>query len=120
MRRWEGRTNEPLMWILFGAGGMLAVFTMPVLIVVFGFAIPLGGFGGASGSYTRIHDLLTNPLVSLLVCLGLGLVLWHCCHRTFHALHDLKLHPPEIVRSLVYGVALLTPAIGYSLCLAAS
>jgi hypothetical protein len=50
---------------------------------------------------------------------ALGLVLWHCCHRAFHALHDLKLHPPEIVRSAIYGVALLGPAIGYALCLAA-
>lgn len=119
MRQWEGRTNEPLMWLLFGAGGMLAVFTMPVLIIVFGLVVPWGGFEGAAGTYARTHALLSNPVGSLAVCLGLGLVLWHCCHRTFHALHDLKLHPPEIVRYLVYGVALLTPAIGFSLCLAA-
>lgn len=119
MRQWEGRTNEPLMWTLFGAGGMLAVFTMPVLVVVFGLLVPFGGFGGADGTYTRMHGLLTQPIVALVLCFALGLVLWHCCHRTFHALHDLKLHPPEIVRSMIYGVALLSPAIGYALCLAA-
>jgi fumarate reductase subunit D len=119
MRRWQGRTNEPLMWALFGGGGMLAVFTMPVLIIAFGLLVPFGGFGGADGTYERMHALLTHPLVSLLVFLALGLVLWHCCHRTFHALHDLKLHPPEIVRFAIYGIAMLTPAIGYSLSLAA-
>jgi fumarate reductase subunit D len=118
MQQWEGRTNEPLMWSLFGGGGMLAVFTMPVLVVVFGVLVPLGGFGGAVGTYARMHGFLTNKLVSLGVCVALGLVLWHCCHRTYHALHDLGLHPPELVRAVVYGIALLTPAIGYSLCLA--
>jgi fumarate reductase subunit D len=66
-----------------------------------------------------MQPLLTNPFVALVVFLLLGLILWHCCHRTFHALHDLKLHPPEIVRSAIYGIALLSPAIGYALFLAA-
>lgn len=118
MRQWEGRTNEPLLWSLFGGGGMLAVFTMPVLVIVFGVLVPFGGFGGAAGSYERLHGLATNPLVSLGVSIALGLVLWHCCHRTYHALHDLGLHPPELVRAVIYGIAMLTPAIGYSLCLA--
>ncbi len=118
MRRWQGRTNEPLMWALFGGGGMLAVFTMPVLIVVFGLVVPFGGLGGAEGSYQRMHGVLTHPLVALVVLAALGLVLWHCCHRTYHALHDLGLHPPELVRATIYGVAMLTPAIGYALCLA--
>ncbi|HEY8722045.1 fumarate reductase subunit FrdD [Pengzhenrongella sp.] len=118
MRQWEGRTNEPLLWSLFGGGGMLAVFTMPVLVIVFGVLVPFGGFGGAAGSYERMHGFLTNPLVSFGVCVALGLVLWHCCHRTYHALHDLGLHPPEFVRAVIYGIAMLTPAIGYSLCLA--
>lgn len=120
MKQWEGRTNEPLLWSLFGGGGMLAVFTMPVLVIIFGVLVPFGGFGGAAGTYERMSGFLTNPLVSFGVCIALGLVLWHCCHRTYHALHDLGLHPPELVRAVIYGIALLTPAIGYSLCLASS
>ncbi|GIG27208.1 fumarate reductase subunit FrdD [Cellulomonas denverensis] len=119
MRRWEGRTNEPLMWALFGGGGMLAVFTMPVLIVVFGFLVPFGVFGSTDEVYDRVQGFLTHPLVTAGVCVALGLVLWHCCHRTYHALHDLGLHPPEIVRAAIYGVALLTPVVGFALCLAA-
>jgi fumarate reductase subunit D len=118
MRRWEGRTNEPLFWAPFGGGGMLGVFTMPVLIVIFGLLVPFGVFGGATGTYEVMHGLLTTWFVALLAFLGLGLVLWHSCHRTFHALHDLKVHPPEVVRIAVYGVAVLAPAVGYSLCLA--
>lgn len=119
MRRWEGRTNEPLFWALFGGGGMVSVFLMPVLIVVFAFLVPFGVFGGAEGTYATMVGFLTNWFVSLVVFVVLALVLWHAAHRFFHSLHDLKIHPPEIVRTLVYGVALLAPAIGYSLCLVA-
>ncbi|MGJ7441057.1 fumarate reductase subunit FrdD [Aquipuribacter sp. MA13-6] len=118
MRRWEGRTNEPLLWALFGGGGMLAVFTVPVLVLVFGLMVPFGGFGGADGTYDRIAGFLTHPLVSLGGCVALGLVLWHCLHRTYHALHDLALHPPEVVRAGIYGIALLTPLVAYALILA--
>lgn len=118
MRQWKGRTNEPLFWALFGGGGMLAVFTMPVLIVVFGLLVPFGMFGGAEGTYATMAGALTNPFVSLLVAGGLGLVLWHCCHRTFHALHDLKIHPPEIVRWAIYGIAVVVPTAIYAVCLA--
>ena len=118
MRQWEGRTNEPLLWSLFGAGGMLAVFTMPVLVAVFGLLVPFGAFGAPEEVYARVAGLLTNPLVALVVSLGLGLVLWHCCHRTYHALHDLGLHPPEVVRAGIYGIALLAPTVCYALVLA--
>jgi fumarate reductase subunit D len=43
-------------------------------------------------------------------------VLWQCCHRTFHALHDLKIHPPEIVRWASYGIALLAPTVIHAAC----
>jgi len=118
MRQWEGRTNEPLLWSLFGAGGMLAVFTMPVLVAVFGLLVPFGAFGAPDEVYERVAGLLGNPFAALAVSLGLGLVLWHCCHRTYHALHDLGLHPPEVVRAGIYGVALLAPTVSYALVLA--
>lgn len=117
MRQWEGRTNEPLMWALFGGGGMLAVFTMPVLIIVFGLLVPFGVFGSATEVYDQISGFLTNPFVAFGVSVALGLVLWHCCHRTYHSLRDVGIHPPEIVRAAIYGIALLTPAVTFALLL---
>lgn len=117
MRRWKGRTNEPVFWGLFGGGGMISVFTMPVLIVVFAFLIPFGVFGGAQGTYATMHGVMTHWLVQLVVLIVLALVLWHAAHRFFHSLHDLKIHPPEVVRVLIYSVALLAPTVAYALCL---
>lgn len=53
------------------------------------------------------------------MCAALGIILWHCCHRGYHALHDLGLHPPEIVRASIYGIAILIPAAGWVLALTA-
>lgn len=119
MKRWEGRTNEPLHWAMFGAGGMVAVITMPVLIVVFGLLVPYGVLDGTDDAYGRVIAVVGNPIGLVLVVAAMGLVLWHCCHRVYHGLHDLRLQPPEIIRAGIYGVALLAPVITLSLALAA-
>ena len=39
----ENRTTaEPFVWLLFSAGGVVAALVLPVLLVLFGVAIPLG------------------------------------------------------------------------------
>ena len=46
------RSIEPLLWMLFSAGGVAAALMIPVLLFLFGLAIPLGWvntftYGGA-------------------------------------------------------------------------
>ena len=36
------RSNEPAFWSLFSAGGVLTALVIPVLVVLLGFAAPLG------------------------------------------------------------------------------
>jgi fumarate reductase subunit D len=36
------RSNEPFLWILFGAGGVVAAFLIPIHLFLFGLAFPLG------------------------------------------------------------------------------
>lgn len=128
MRRWEGRTDEPLRWAVFGAGGVVAALAAPVLVVTFGLLVPLGVIGGvpaacgctdAATTYAQVHGFLTHPVVAAVLCLALGLVLWHAAHRAVHALHDLGLHPPRLVRDAVYGLAVLVPVVAFVLCLVA-
>ena len=35
------RSNEPFLWSLFSSGGMIAALLVPVLLFLFGLAIPL-------------------------------------------------------------------------------
>ena len=109
MRRWERRSNEPVRWALFAAGGQLGVLLMPALVIVVGILVPFGVVGDAAETYALLAGLLTDPVVSLLVLAVLAVVLWHCCHRAYHMLHDLQIDPPEIVRALTYGFAVAIP-----------
>ncbi len=58
-----GRTSpEPFVWLLFSAGGVVAALVLPVLLVLFGVAIPLGWVDApdqGTGSLSR------NPLTGL-------------------------------------------------------
>ena len=71
---------------------------LPALVVVFGFLLPFGVLGEPDVVYARLVGFMTHPLGSLAVLALLALLLWHGSHRGFHALHDLQIEPPEIVR----------------------
>jgi len=117
MRRWERRNNESVMWALFAAGGQVAVLLLPALVLGFGFLVPLGVFGDAGEVYSRLAGVLLNPWVSLVVLGVLALILWHCFHRGYHALHDLQMEPPEIVRAATYTLAIAIPAGAWAVIL---
>lgn len=36
------RSNVPIFWLLFGAGGMMAALFGPILVFITGIAVPLG------------------------------------------------------------------------------
>ncbi|GAB2453502.1 fumarate reductase subunit FrdD [Xylanimonas ulmi] len=118
MRRWESRNNESVMWALFAGGGQLAVLVMPAVVIVFGVIVPFEVFGDAATTYRSLAGVATHPAASFAILATLGVILWHCCHRGYHALHDLHLNPPEIVRAATYGLAIVIPAGGWALCLA--
>ncbi|MCL1899857.1 MAG: hypothetical protein FWG11_04995 [Promicromonosporaceae bacterium] len=114
MRR-RHRTNEPARWALFGAGGELAAVVLPALIIGLGITLPLGVLSSADRSYAGLAAVATHPLVAAGLCAILGLILWHCCHRAFHFLHDLQLHPPRLVMWAVYGFAVVVPLAAWVL-----
>lgn len=42
MKRERKRSNAPIFWALFGAGGMLSAVLGPMLVFITGIAVPLG------------------------------------------------------------------------------
>lgn len=101
------RHPEPLLWLLFSAGGVLSALLMPILLLLLGLAIPLGWL--AAPSHARMLAVLGHPLTAL-VLLGLcALSLFHWAHRFRHTLYDgLQIkHLNELIAIISYGVAVV-------------
>jgi fumarate reductase subunit D len=53
------RSDEPVYWLLFGAGGVVAAVLLPVLILITGLLVPLGILNADTLSYEKMHALAT-------------------------------------------------------------
>jgi len=83
------KSNKPLIWFPFAAGGMIAAFVLPVLILVTGILVPLGLIDGEALSYERMHAVASNVLVKIVLLGVLVFPLWHGAHRFRMTLQDL-------------------------------
>ena len=99
------RSNQPIYWSLFGAGGMLAALIGPALVFITGIAAPAGVLPGLM-SYPNALAFARNGIGKLFLFLVVSLFLWHAAHRIFHSLHDLGVHGGTLTKLLCYGPAL--------------
>ena len=110
------RHPEPLLWMLFSAGGVLSAMLMPILVLLLGIAIPLGWL--APPSRGEMLRLLGNPLTRLTLFTLCTLSLFHWAHRFRHTLYDgLQIkHLNEVIAVASYGVAVAGSGVaGYLL-----
>ncbi len=54
------KSNKPLVWGLFAAGGTITAFLTPVMIFVTALAVPLGIMSPEVLAYDRIHTFITG------------------------------------------------------------
>jgi fumarate reductase subunit D len=111
------RSNAPIFWLLFGAGGMLSALIGPVLVFVTGIAVPLGLFVSQdSMSYAHMLAFAQHWLGKAFLFAVIALFLWHAVHRIFHSLHDIGIHGGALAKLACYGFALAGTLIaGYAL-----
>ena len=97
------KSNKPIFWSLFAAGGTLAAFLAPVLVLLF----VLAALGHAPGilSYANLHAFASNWLGKLALLGVITLFLWHAAHRLRVTLHDFGLRQDARVAVVVYSVA---------------
>jgi fumarate reductase subunit D len=98
------RSNEPIFWALFGAGGMWSAVFAPVAVLLFGLLLPFNAGPGEAFSYERLLELARSIPGRLFLFLMVVLPLWCGIHRIHHCLHDLKFHSP-LVQWLCLGFA---------------
>ena len=98
-------SSEAVAWLLFSAGGMAAALLIPVLLVLFGVAFPLGWL--TPPEYAHLLSALSNPLIRIALLVLCVLSLAHCAHRLRHTVIDLlrirRLRPA--IGVLCYGGA---------------
>jgi fumarate reductase subunit D len=100
------RSNAPIFWSLFGAGGVLSALLGPVLVLITGIAAPTGvGMPAAALDYTRVLEFSRSLGGKAALFAIIALFLWHAAHRIYHFLHDFGVHPGTGIKLLLYGSA---------------
>jgi fumarate reductase subunit D len=113
------RSNEPIFWSLFGAGGMLSALVAPILIFITGIIAPIGLWMPPDAlAYSRVLEFAHHWLGILIVLAVISLFLFHAVHRIYHGLHDLGVHAGTGAMVSAYGSALLGTLIAAYLLLA--
>lgn len=80
------KSNEPLFWSLFSAGGMLTALLTPALIIVTGFLVAANDV-----TFSRLHDVVSNPFGKVVLFGLASLTFFHWAHRFRHVLVDVGL-----------------------------
>ena len=102
------RSNAPIFWALFGAGGMLSALLGPMLVFITGLAVPLGLLlPPDTMSYANMLAFAQHLIGKGFIFAIIALFLWHAAHRIFHSLHDIGIHAGTGAKLLCYGLAML-------------
>ncbi len=97
------RSNKPLVWSLFAAGGTVSAFVLPALVLIT--LMASYGHAPASLSYEDMRTFAGGWRGKLVVFGVITLCLWHAAHRLRTALHGLGLRADTAVAVVGYGIA---------------
>jgi len=99
------RSNKPIVWGLFAAGGTASAFMVPVIMITVGLAVPFGWLSVEDLSYDRVHAIASHPLGRLISFGFITICLWHAAHRTRTTVHDIGIHNDSATMTICYGMA---------------
>ena len=101
----SNKSNKPVVWFPFAAGGTVIAFFIPVialltLLVAFG-KVP-NGLG-----YEQLHAWLSNCVLAKLAVFGIvALSLWSSAHRLRCTCFDFGLRIDTLVATVLYAAAI--------------
>lgn len=113
------RSNAPVFWLMFGAGGMLAALFGPALALMTGIAAPFGiGFPSALMSYSRANAFVHHPTGKLVLFSIIALFVWHGAERVYLILCDMHAGSRQTLAWSCYGIAGMVTVITASVLVA--
>ena len=97
------KSNKPLVWGPFAAGGTITAFLTPVLVLL----TLLVALGHAPEllAYERLHTFASHWLVKSMIVVVIFLSLWSAAHRLRIMCYDFGLRADTLVASVVYIAA---------------
>lgn len=102
------RSNEPVFWSLFGAGGMLSALTGAALVFVTGIGVPLALVVSPElMSYSNMLAFAQHWFGKLVIFFVITLFLWHAMLRILLLLHDFGVRQGPVPAIIGNGFALL-------------
>ena len=104
------RSDEPIFWLLFGAGGMAVAMALPAILIIL-LAAGVSGPDLTSGllNFEQAKAIFGNWFANLVLFTILGGVFFHSFHRLYHSLHDVGITP--LSYTTTYSTVLLVPAL---------
>ncbi len=97
------KSNKPIVWGPFAAGGTLTAFLTPVLIVLTLLAA-LGYVPDMLG-YENLRGVLAHWFAKLAAFVVVFLSLWSAAHRLRITFHDFGVRADTLVATVLYAIA---------------
>jgi len=99
------KSNKPVVWFPFAAGGTVIAFFIPV-IVVLTFMAALGHTPPGL-SYDRMHAFAGSGLGKLIIFGVVALSLWSSAHRLRCTCFDFGIRADTLVAAVLYTMAII-------------
>ena len=99
------RSDEPMYWLLFGAGGMVASMVLPaIMVVLIAAGYTSDDLNSGFLNLNQVHNIFSNWLLSLIVFGVVFLLSFYALHRMHHSSHDFGIHS-KLTWYIAYGLA---------------
>jgi len=98
------KSNKPIVWGPFAAGGTLTAFLTPVLVVLT--LLAAFGYPPEVFSYESMHALASHWFAKLVAAGIVFLSLWSAAHRLRITAYDLGVRADTLVATVLYAATL--------------